>query len=424
MPETAIRDERTDDHWFDSFIDAAIAVASELELDQLLERVVGVARELVGARYVALSVWEDGAIVRFVQSGLDAHEAALIGDPPHGGGILGVIVREGRPIRVDDLAADPRAGGVPAFHPRVQSFLGVPVKVRGHVYGDLYLANKLDAVEFSDEDESLAVGLAGLAGVAIENATLFGRERQTVERLQELDQLRSDFVSIVSHELRNPLATMRNLAMVLRDREPSLSDAERRSYADEIVLATDRLALLVEHVLTESRIEAGVLSYVMAPYDLTRLVRGSVEEARTAHSLHVFEASGLDRVRMVNGDHERMRQVFANLLANAARYSPSGSTVAVSCWADDDDAFVSVRDEGIGIAAPDMQRLFQRFVRLGNARSFDTKGTGLGLYISKSIVEAHGGDIRVDSELRRGSVFTVRVPIATPPPPRPRPRCS
>lgn len=155
-------------------IDASIALNSELSLDALLQKLVETAASLTGARYAALGVIDEtgAALERFVTSGMDAETRAAIGDLPRGRGILGVLIREARPLRLAQLGRDPRSVGFPPGHPPMQSFLGVPLMLRGVAYGNLYLTEKRDG-EFTDEDEELVSLLAAQAAVAIENARLY-----------------------------------------------------------------------------------------------------------------------------------------------------------------------------------------------------------------------------------------------------------
>src|SRR3954452_5748708 len=148
------------------------AITAQLDLDSVLTSTVEAARELTGARYAALAVFgENGELSQFVHVGMDEEQIAAIGRLPKGEGLLGVLVREQRPIRIVDIASDPRSVGFPEGHPPMRDFLGVPVRVRGVAYGDLYLANYPDG-RFTDEDEQLLGSLAATAGIAIENARL------------------------------------------------------------------------------------------------------------------------------------------------------------------------------------------------------------------------------------------------------------
>ncbi|MBI4728807.1 MAG: GAF domain-containing protein [Acidobacteria bacterium] len=394
---------------------AAVALASELELGALLQRIVEVARDLVGAKYAALGVWEEGTIVQFAFAGLDPETAGRQEHPPVGKGILGTVLSEGRTIRISNLTRDPRAAGFPAGHPPMRSFLGVPIQHRGKTYGDLYLTEKQGAKTFSKLDEELTVSLASLAAVAIENATLFAREHETVDRLSELDRMRADFVSMVSHELRNPISTIRGFGLLLRDRIEILSGEERREFTTAVVRQADRLYDLVEDVLAVSRIDRGEFSYAFLPYQPADLLEECVAETQAAFPEHTVALEIPSGLRLTRGDRDRMKQVVANLLQNACRYSAEGTTVTVLAREQGELLEVSVADQGIGIGAKDLPRLFQRFSRIRQPGMEQVKGTGLGLYISRRIIESHGGRIWAESD-RRGSTFRFSVPVAGPAP--------
>ena len=163
-----------------ALLDAVVAVGSGLDLRGTLSRIVVAACELVSARYGALGVLRrDGtALADFVTHGVSDEERAAIGPIPHGLGILGLLIREPHPVRLEDIAADPRAHGFPAHHPPMHTFLGVPLRIRDEVFGNLYLTEKAGGAEFTDEDQQVVMALASAAGVAIENARLFQRGQQ------------------------------------------------------------------------------------------------------------------------------------------------------------------------------------------------------------------------------------------------------
>jgi PAS domain S-box-containing protein len=171
---------------------ATRAIATELSLDQVLHRIVEIAAEFIGARYGALGIaGPDGYLTDFIATGITPEEYARIGLLPRGHGLLGTLIREGKPLRVPDIGRDPRRIGFPPNHPPMTSLLGVPIRVRDRVVGDLYLTDKVGASDFSDEDQHLAELLAAHAGVAIENARLFAQETETREALQRtMDSLR------------------------------------------------------------------------------------------------------------------------------------------------------------------------------------------------------------------------------------------
>jgi signal transduction histidine kinase len=173
VPHRAIRDPEQ----LHALLDAVLLIEQDLDLRSTLQRIVGAACALTGARYGALGVLDAAGtgLSEFVYTGLDAETAARIGPPPKGIGVLGLLIRDPRPIRLADLAAHPAAVGFPPGHPPMRSFLGVPVRVGDEVYGNLYLTEKRDAAEFTADDEALVVAFAKAAGLAIRNARLHAR---------------------------------------------------------------------------------------------------------------------------------------------------------------------------------------------------------------------------------------------------------
>ena len=172
-------------------VDAGIALSSELSLDALLQRIVETAAELTGARYAALGVIDRTGqrLERFLTTGIEPEAHRAIGELPHGRGILGVLIRDATPLRLPDLRADPRSAGFPANHPPMTTFLGVPIMLRGVAYGNLYLTEKADGVDFSEEDEELIQLLGAQAAVAIENARLYESSTRWLRQLESLNEI-------------------------------------------------------------------------------------------------------------------------------------------------------------------------------------------------------------------------------------------
>ncbi|HET8607209.1 MAG TPA: GAF domain-containing sensor histidine kinase [Gaiellaceae bacterium] len=174
-----------------ALFDATISLTSELSLEALLQKIVEIAASLTGARYAALGVIDPSgsALERFVTTGVDPEAHARIGHPPHGEGILGVLIREARPLRLHDLGEDPRSVGFPPNHPPMHAFLGVPILLRGVAYGNLYLTEKEGGADFTAEDEELLTLLAAQAAVAIENARLYESATRWSRQLESLHEV-------------------------------------------------------------------------------------------------------------------------------------------------------------------------------------------------------------------------------------------
>ena len=180
-----------------AIVDAGVALASELSLDAVLQKIVEAAADLTGARYAALGVIDPSgqSLERFIVTGIDAETQAAIGDPPRGRGILGALIQDAKPLRLEDLADDLRSVGFPANHPPMRTFLGVPILLRGVAYGNLYLTEKADGAPFTDQDEELTTLLSTQAAVAIENARLYEAATRWLKQLESLNEVSNALVS-------------------------------------------------------------------------------------------------------------------------------------------------------------------------------------------------------------------------------------
>jgi signal transduction histidine kinase len=258
---------------------------------------------------------------------------------------------------------------------------------------------------FPSRRRLLLTGLALAAILVLAGSSLIAR---AVSRELAVSQLKSDFVSAVSHEFRTPLATLRQLTENLSDGRVEDED-RRRAYYQAQARATSRLSRLVERLLDFGRMEAGALRYRPEPLDLGKLVRSVVDEfqhvvADTGHRIELAIDPGVPPVR---ADGEALAQVVWNLLDNAIKYSPGRPAVWIEVASEDGHAAVRVRDEGAGVLPEDRKDLFREFTRGAAARAGGVKGTGIGLAMVDYIVRAHHGRIRVDSAPGAGSTFTI-----------------
>ncbi len=219
-------------------VDAGISLSSELSLDALLQRIVETAAQLTGAKYAALAVVDASGtrLERFLTTGMDEETRAAIGHEPRGRGILGVVLREARPVRLADIAEDPRSVGFPPGHPPMTAFLGVPILLRSVVYGNLYLADKHDGAEFTEEDEELTRLLAAQAAVAIENARLYETSMRWLRQLESINEIGTALASQIELEpvLGIVAARLRELlsARIVLVAIPDTPDALRVAAAD------------------------------------------------------------------------------------------------------------------------------------------------------------------------------------------------
>ena len=204
------------------------------------------------------------------------------------------------------------------------------------------------------------------------------------------------------------MAAVIGSARTLQQRWRELSPDQRESFLELIAGETNRLATLISDVLDTSRIDAGTFTFRFSDVDLGELVRDSVATVELASDEVGVRASVQDSLPSVRGDAERLRQVLMNLLDNAIKYSPEGDEVEVRAYSEDGRIRVDVRDNGPGIAREDQRLIFEKFGRVTSGHT--TSGTGLGLFIARSIAEAHGGSLDVTSAAERGATFTLDLP--------------
>jgi PAS domain S-box-containing protein len=229
-------------------------------------------------------------------------------------------------------------------------------------------------------------------------------------RLRMADEMKSTFVSAVSHELKTPVALIKGYASTLRRRDAAWDEQTVRESLQVIEEESDRLTELIDNLLDVSRAQAGNFRIDRVELDLDELVHRVVTRFQAQTKSHTLVADVPSDLPLVFADEARITQVLNNLVSNAMKYSPAGGHVRVTSSIDDDSVIIAVSDEGPGIAPEDQERLFQRFQRLEGAVRKSIPGTGLGLYLCKSIVEAHGGRIWVESDGRKGSTFRFSLP--------------
>jgi signal transduction histidine kinase len=288
------------------------------------------------------------------------------------------------------------------------SLVSVPLATARGVFGVMNAMRSPQAPALTEDDHAMLQELANRAALAIEAA-------QRYAQAQDAIQLRDEFLSIASHELKTPLTT---LQIRLQGMGRLLARQERVDAAQLTakLAQTDgdmaRLARLIEDLLDVSRISAGKLDLELADVDLAELARDTIER-HVVQAQRVgapIELSAPERVRG-RFDRVRLEQLLSNLLTNALKYAP-GRPIEVSVRATDGAAIMSVRDHGMGIPAEHLERIFGRFERAVSSMNYG--GLGLGLYIARQIVEAHGGRIEVESLPGAGATFTTTLPLAQP----------
>jgi signal transduction histidine kinase len=234
------------------------------------------------------------------------------------------------------------------------------------------------------------------------------------ERLQELDQLKSEFVSLVSHELRAPLTNVRSAVELMEDGCPALNETCTQMF-DIVAEQIGRLGRLVDDVLNVSRIEAGELSLTYAAVDIVQIAKRAVDDITTRKTGHIFRRPDCPAHPQVWADADRLYEVLANLVDNAAKYSPPQGKVVLELHTQGQEAILSVSDSGPGIPPEEQGHIFEKFHRLDSGDAKETYGYGLGLYLCRRLVEAMNGRIWVESEPGQGATFRFALPLIASP---------
>lgn len=387
----------------------ARALGSSLELERAFGAFIGELRGLIPFDRTAIVLADEGCNHVMATAGVAAEEVLSPGSTMPPGALIEEIMRTAETVYRRDLSDRRYPEEVALERLGLRSRVVAPLLLGTRPIGILaVLRSEVDA--FRPYEIELATLLGRLVATAVQNIRAYEAERETVAELRRLSALRADFVSLVSHELRSPMAAVIGAARTLQGRWRELSPKQRSSFLALIGDETSRLAALIADVLDTSRIEAGTFSYAFADVDLAELVRDTVATAQLGQDEVWVEASLPERLALVRGDRERLRQVLVNLVDNAVKYSAPGDQVEVSAWSENGRVCVAVHDRGPGIPREQQGVIFEKFGRatVGGGKP----GTGLGLFIARSIAEAHGGSLTVRSAPGQGSTFTLALPLS------------
>ena len=367
--------------------DATRAIAGVLDVERVLQLIVDRVRSLVGAEYAALGIVHPGAeyLERFITSGLSRADRDAIGQLPRGHGILGLLIREGRPLRIPDIAVDARRSGFPPNHPPMHSFLGVPVSIRGRPMGNFYLTDKVHAAEFSEADQRLVEMFALHAGIAIDNARLHGQ----VQRLAVVAER-----ARIGRDLHDGIIqAIYGVGLSLEDMPELIADDPEEAAA-RVDRAIESLNLVIRDI---RNFIFGLRPELMETAGLVEGLAALVDESRINTMIdHELSTEGVDGMELAADRRTQVFQIAREALSNIARHS-GASRATVRLERDGDEVVLTVSDNGVGFEP-------------GAAR-----GSGhRGLINIATRVDDLDGEMFLDSEIGAGSRLIVRVPIPLP----------
>jgi signal transduction histidine kinase len=366
-------------HRRDALVQAGLVLASELSLPSILQKIVELACQVADARYGALGVLEtDGRMIfDFITHGVTEDERRAIGHLPVGKGILGLLITEARPIRLPKIQDHPRSVGFPPNHPPMTSFLGVPIKVRGRVYGNLYLTEKRGAAEFTEDDQEAVVTLAAQAGVAIENARL----HDDLKRLAVLEDRER-----IAQELHD--GVIQSLFAV------GMGLQAAGAMADDPHTVRDRLNIAVNDV---DRVIRDLRNYIfglgsgLADRELSRALHDLADELRRGSDIAIRVEVAPEPAAALASRATDVVQFAREALSNAVRHS-GAATVSLELSRENGWSVIEIEDDGKGF----------------DLEAADRRGRGLSNLRARA--RTLGADLDIDSESRRGTKVRLRVP--------------
>lgn len=389
---------------------------STLELEPLLKTITQVATELTNTEACSILLYDKASKkLKFMPSTSSVGTNKLLTiSVPLEGSIAGWVFKKGRPMLIRDVKTDKRwnqsVDDESSFVTR--SILGAPLKIKQDTIGVLELLNKKDDIGFTQDDIQIATTLAAQVAVAIENARLWKDVQKAYKDLQELDDLKTQFVSLASHELRTPLAVILGYATFLRD-EVSGQASEQ---LEQVLSSAVKLRNLIDDMVNLRHIKKEDTDLDVTIFSMKKLVQDAISEFDNllkAKALKVkVSISEKDDPINFEGDRQKIYLVVANLLSNAVKFTPEAGSILVALGRKGQKIILKIADTGVGIPEAEYHKIFEAFYQVEPVLTRRYDGMGLGLSIVKGMVDIHKGSVKVESVPNKGSQFTITLPIS------------
>lgn len=400
--------------------DAGAFFASNIDLEWVTKAIAERVAEVLGDWAAVVLLEEDGK--RLQVAGIHHRDIASLGlawafvyrQPLVAGeGMFGQAVSTGIPSLVTNFESGSATEAPSGFGSgqSLASLLILPLRIRGRVGGALAIAASSPERQMNEQKLPLAELLAERAALAIENAQLYIEQVEAREKVEDLSRLKDEFLSIASHELRTPVTSIKGYTQLAKAMIQEGDQPTSQEYLDIALDQIDRMSRLILELLDVSRIETGRLEIRPERITWGHFVEGVVKRYEIAFQDREFAFNRRGEDVIVDGDRDRLEQVLGNLIENACKYSEEGEPVEISIRAESGTVLTSVRDHGIGIPQDEIGQVFERFHRGRQVSSRNYGGLGLGLYITRQIVERHQGSIWVEPANGEGTTFHVRLPI-------------
>src|SRR5687768_14127338 len=382
------------------------------DLESFLQTVINEATELTDSELSSILEYDETAEeLRFLAMHWFQRDLLRPVGVPLEGSAAGWVYRRGQPLIIQDVKVDQRHFKVVDRVTRhvTHSLVAVPLMVRGEVVGVLEALNKKDNAHYTEEDLTILETLAALAAQAIQNVALQRKVRATSIELAELDRLKADFIAIASHELRTPLGLILGHATFLRE----IADEQYAEQLDMIIRNATKLKTIVENLSDVENIQNGAARLRNQTVSLRKIIDEVIttfqEEANSKNI--ALQSDGGQSPFHLDADGVKLSIALSNLVKNALQFTESGGHVTINVQEDAGYYKVTVADDGIGIPARDLPRIFERFFQVETHLTRRYGGMGLGLAVAKATIELHGGRIWAESAQGKGSIFTFLLPI-------------
>lgn len=386
------------------------SLGANLDSDALLQTVVDAACDLLGGDDAILLLKDETSEDLRILAGTDSIRFLRGTVVPRDGSAADWVFTRGKTTVIANAAQDPRVAVDLAkkYGYDLQRLLAMPLIFKDQTLGVLEVLNCKHSGEYSEADLWVAESLAGLAAVAIQTSRLADVSSQAFEKLEELDRMKSDFIAITSHELRTPVGLILGHATFLREN----AHVEDAAQLDVIVRSAMRLKEIIEEFSQADNLQSGLARIRSRQIGMGRLILDVVNTFQIpAAEKHISLLADVSLANLVvEGDAEKIHLALTNLVKNAVMFTPEGGHVLVSAEPLPGFVKVSVADDGVGIPASELQRVFERFYQVENHLTRKHGGVGLGLALAKDMVEMHGGRIWVESTEGQGSIFSFLLP--------------
>jgi signal transduction histidine kinase len=385
------------------------------DVEHLLQQVVNAACDLTGSQYSFLFIYEQETdLLRIAAGPLENRETLARIRVPVDKSLTGLVYSKSRPITINDVQNDPRifSDMERVLRYSTQAICAVPLIFRAKTIGVLETINKRNKTPYNEDDLLILETLASQAAIATLSTSLIEKTQNAYSEAQELDQMKNNFIAIASHELRTPLGLILGHATFLRE---LISDGQQRNQVDIIIRNAMRLKTIIEELASVNGFQTGSARFHVKTVPMNALVEKiCYQQLEQAHQRNItLQTNLLDQELRIEGDEEKLGIALSNLIKNALIFTNPQGHVLITLEALPEYVQITVEDDGIGIPENELPKIFERFYQVQSHLTRKHGGMGLGLSVTKAMVEMHHGQIWVESIEGQGSKFFIRLPFTT-----------